>query len=403
MKLLKTLLFIFNAFIVFHAHSSLLKQGPWRGQLILNDSTLISFSFSVNENDHLILRNADERITLKEFKLKGDSLLYPFPIYQTYLIFKTRNNNSIEGYFVNPDRKKHSKVKLVAKHLEKSKFTDSIKTSKKNINGNWHVTFSPNTKSSYPAIGKFEQQKNGRVTGTFLTETGDYRFLEGKLKNDSLVLSCFDGSHLFLFNAKIIDNELHGSFYSGSHWYTNWIAKRNPSFHLAHPDSLTTFVGDTFHFKHPDLENNIYQFPNEETIGKVTIVQIMGTWCPNCLDESNFYKQLYENYHDEGLEIIAIAYEYPKTFDKQVARVNHYLEYKKLPYPVLIGGHASKQEASADFNMLSKISSFPTSIFINRKGEVVKIHTGFSGPGTGEIYNDYVKKTELLIEKLLLE
>jgi thiol-disulfide isomerase/thioredoxin len=402
MKILKPLLLIINVFLFFQVHSSSLQQGPWEGQFSLNDSTLISFSFSVNEHDHLILQNADERIALTELKKKGDSLIYEFPIYQTYLIFKKKNRYSIDGYFVNPDRKKNGKIKFIAHYLEKSKTEHHQKVSK-SINGNWEVTFSPDTRRSYPAIGKFIQEKNGKVTGTFLTETGDYRFLEGKFKNDSLVVSCFDGSHLFLFNAKLIENKLHGSFYSGSHWHTNWVAKRNPNFQLTHPDSLTTLVKDTFHFNHPDLENNSYQFPNEETRGKVTIIQIMGTWCPNCLDEANFYKQLYNDYHNDGLEIIAIAYEYPETFHEQVARVNHYLKYKELPYPVLIGGHASKKEASADFNMLNKITSFPTSIFINRKGEVVKIHTGFSGPGTGEIYNDYVKKTKLLLEKLLIE
>ncbi len=74
-----------------------------------------------------------------------------------------------------------------------------------------------------------------------------------------------------------------------------------------------------------------------------------------------------------------------------------------MPYPILVGGIASKGLASQDFHMLNSISSFPTSIFINRKGEVVQIHTGFNGPGTGEIYTQFVEDTNRLVERLLNE
>jgi glutathione peroxidase-family protein len=121
------------------------------------------------------------------------------------------------------------------------------------------------------------------------------------------------------------------------------------------------------------------------------------------MDETNFYTDLYDKYHSKGLQIIGVAYEYPSEFNDQTERVKSYIKNLEVPYPILIGGRASKDKASSDFHMLNSISSFPTSIFINKKGEVVKIHTGFNGPGTGEVYKEYVKKTNSLIEKLLNE
>ena len=59
---------------------------------------------------------------------------------------------------------------------------------------------------------------DGRVTGTFLTETGDYRYLEGVVDGDSLKLSCFDGSHAFLFHAALDQDSFRGRFWSGTHW-----------------------------------------------------------------------------------------------------------------------------------------------------------------------------------------
>ena len=162
-------------------------------------------------------------------------------------------------------------------------------------------------------------------------------------------------------------------------------------------------VKDDLTFVHPDTNKVDIAYPNKSTQGKVVIIQLIGTWCPNCLDETNFYKDLYETYHNDGLEIMGIAYEAPENLSDQIDRVKRYSANKNIPYPILIGGHASKKEASMDFNMLNEITSFPTSIFVNRQGEVVKIHTGFNGPGTGDIYQSYVEETKRLIEKLLRE
>jgi len=53
--------------------------------------------------------------------------------------------------------------------------------------------------------------------------------------------------------------------------------------------------------------------------------------------------------------------------------------------------------------MLLKIRLFPNNIFIDKKGMVRKIHTGFYGPGTGMYYTNYVRETEALLDGLLNE
>jgi hypothetical protein len=68
-------------------------------------------------------------------------------------------------------------------------------------------------------VGEFKQVGQ-KVTGTFLTTTGDYRFLEGTVSGDQLYLSCFDGGHAFLFTAKIADTNTltDGKFFAGLSW-----------------------------------------------------------------------------------------------------------------------------------------------------------------------------------------
>lgn len=375
----------------------------WNAHLNLNDGLKLPFTLSIteNKNDTFIEIYNDEEIIKIDLSNSSDSLRFDFDAYSNYLILK-KTDKTLEGYFVQPDRSTHKRIPLSAKLFgnEKPELNSSSDSS---VDGKWKVFFNPNKDNQYPAIGEFKQNDNGRVTGTFMTETGDYRFLDGHIKDDQLLLSTFDGSHAFLFTADLSQDTLKGMFYSGRHWSTNWFGVKNDTFSLASPNELTYLIKDTFNFEFPTLENEMYSFPNQELEGKVTIIQILGTWCPNCMDETNFFKELYSKYHKKGLEIIGIAYEYPSEFEEQTARVKSYIKNLEVPYSILIGGKASKSKASSDFHMLNEISSFPTSFFINKKGEIIKIHTGFNGPGTDEVYDEYVKKTNALVEKLLNE
>jgi hypothetical protein len=53
--------------------------------------------------------------------------------------------------------------------------------------------------------------------------------------------------------------------------------------------------------------------------------------------------------------------------------------------------------------MLKGTVSFPTTIFIDRSGKVRRIHTGFTGPGTGEHYHQFVKEFNVFMSELLGE
>ncbi|WP_107039748.1 TlpA family protein disulfide reductase [Brumimicrobium mesophilum] len=392
-------------FLFTHLFSSAseIKEGSWIGKLHLPENNELPFNFEVDNNQEIVIKNGKERVEMNPLTFENDSLKIYFSSYPNYLIFKidSLNENKLSGYFVNPDRKNHSRIALTAKFHE-SFGTVDLGDDYQNIDGNWQIAFNSNSSSEYPAIGKFEQS-NHSISGTFLTETGDYRFLSGSIINNELKLSTFDGAHIFMFNATLQDDTLRGEFLSGNHWKTNWIGFKNEDFQLKNPDSLTYMVKDDFKFNFQTLEGKEYVYPNKKLQNKVVIVQILGTWCPNCMDETVFYNELYEEYNHLGLEIIGVAYETPLSFEEKVQRINRFTKNKEVSYTVLVGGQASKEATSKDFNMLNKISSFPTSIFINKYDEVVKIHTGFNGPGTGEIYTEYKMKTKELIEKLLQE
>jgi thiol-disulfide isomerase/thioredoxin len=384
-----------------------IKKGSWTANLQLENNTFLPFQLQVigkGSDYDLSIINGSETIILEKGKIINDSIHFYFPSFNSKLIIKNKGKKKLKGYWINFNKSNNYKIPFSAKFGYTTRFNvGKTKETFPYLDGKWETTFDPNTEDAYKGIGLFEQHGN-KVEGTFRTETGDFRFLEGNVTSDSLFLSCFDGSHAFLIKSKIIGDSMYGSFYSGKHWKGLWNARCNESFELGNPDSLTYVINDTvFTFTLKDLEGKDFTFPNSTYKDKVTIIQIMGTWCPNCMDETVYLKELHEKYHNQGLEIISVGYEVGTSFKEHAERINRLKNKYNLPFQFLVGGTANKGLASEHFRMLNQIISFPTSIFIGKDGTVRKVHTGFNGPGTGEYYINFVKENESFLQSLIEE
>jgi len=408
---LLSVLFLFFWCVSARGANVKLIDGNWKGVLILSENSKLPFDVQIktlqkkNGIDVRVI-NGKEDIALIYYGNINDSIKLEFPAFATYLILKPLKKSRLEGYWVNPTKKNNYRIPCIITYGSGKRFEhpalyqSTIQPA--DIQGKWETTFEPGTKDSSKAAGIFEQRYN-EISGTFLTETGDYRFLEGNVTSDSLFLSTFDGSHAFLFKAKISNNEfISGEFYSGKHWSCKWVAVKNNSFELTHPDSLTYLTKkEPFAIQIKNDAEVVFQFPNEQTKNKVVILQIMGTWCPNCMDESRFFKELFQKYHSSGLEIYGLCYENGSDVTVQKQRIATYIERMKPGYDFILAGTASKGLASEHFKMLNQVMSFPTAIIIGKDGEVKRIHTGFNGPGTGTYYTEYIKETETFIQSLL--
>ncbi|BDS13589.1 peroxiredoxin family protein [Aureispira anguillae] len=385
-----------------------LTKGIWYGALdIGSDSSPleIPFNFEVIDENKIVIRNGDEHIEVTDINYdNNNSISIKMPVFGSE--FKlTNHKNGWEGNWHNYNKKDY-KIPFKAVKNNKNRFAALPSTTTTKLAPRWKVTFSPNTDDSYPAIGLFNLEEKGKVTGTFLTETGDYRYLEGIFDGKELSLSCFDGAHAFLFKATLQeDGSLKGDFWSGNHWHEQWQAEPNTDFQLASMDKLTHLKEgyDKLAFRFPNASGDTISLEDKRFEGKPTIVQITGSWCPNCMDETRFLVDVYDKYHPKGLEIIAIDYEVVNDFEvfkKSKARIQKHLG---VNYPFVFGGPAKKSEAIKTLPMLNHIMSYPTAIFIDKKGQIREIHTGFSGPGTGDLYQKYVDKTIALVEELVAE
>jgi thiol-disulfide isomerase/thioredoxin len=376
--------------------------GSYKGSLLIQDNEEIPFVFDVLNEQKINIYNADEVIKVHEISYKNDSVKIQLPYFEGYIQAKINNGNII-GYFIKPSLNRI--VPFEAKPNLPRFTTTSSPT--QNITGNWETIFSPNSEEdTYIAKGIFKQFNN-KVTGTFRTTTGDYRYLEGIMNGDSLKLSTFDGAHAFLFNAKVKDSIMNGIFYSGNHWKEPFTAKLNNDFELPGAETLTYLKEgyETLEFSFPDEKGNLVSLKDNRFKNKVTIVQIMGTWCPNCLDESKFYADYYAKNKNKDVEFVALAFEVTKTKEEGFTLINRLKEQTGINYPVLLAqyGSSSKIDAQKKLPMLHQVLSYPTTIFIDKKGKVRKIHTGFNGPATGEKYEQFKKNFDNFVTNLLRE
>jgi len=386
-----------------------LKTGIWRGVLTNSAGKQLPFNFTVSDTagrQQLAIINGDERLKVTDVKIAGDSVFIHMPLFDSEFRLKFFGD-SLKGQWIKHLGVKDASMDFVATPGESWRFFKSNDAPKFNVSGNWTAVFGDGAKKD-TTVGVFKQNL-AFVNGTFLTTTGDYRYLEGAVKDDSLYLSCFDGGHAFLFIAKINDEKTisDGKFYSGYSGLDHWAAVKNDNARLPDAYSLTAlkpgYKKIDFTFK--DINGNNVSLSDSRFKNKVVIVQILGSWCPNCMDETNYFvSSYYKKYHDKGVEVIGLAYERTTDFAKSQKTLQQLKTHFNVPYPLLITGYTpANGDPEKSLPMLADFKGFPTTIIIDKKGEVRKIHTGFSGPGTGTYYTEFIDEFQKLTDDLLAE
>lgn len=383
--------------------------GIYRGVLTLNASGDLELPFSFElrykgRKPQITIMNADERIVVTEINIKGDSVNFRMPVFDTE--FRTvATAQGFDGVWINHYRKNERVLKFRATRGDSGRFRRPTHPATTRIEGRWRCVFSAGTKQETPAVAIFHHiEQTNNVSGTFLTETGDYRYLEGVVSGDTLLLSAFDGSRAYLFTAMVRNDSLvKGMFYSGSHWQEPFSGVRDEGYTLRDPKSITGLrdTAATIGFSFPDTKGKVVSLSDRKFRDKPVIVQLMGSWCANCMDESRYLAELYSNYKKQGLEIVALAYEKTNDREKALKQVKRMKERLELPYDVLITGATGKDEAGRTMPQLSGVTAFPTTLFLDRNHRVVRIFTGFSGPATGTEYEKFRNETAELINRLL--
>lgn len=381
-----------------------LKPGVWRGVIELQGQEL-PFNFAVLKDStgtySAFIKNADENLYLDEIKKEDDSIVFVMHIFDSELKVRAEGD-SLKGYFIK-NYEQNYRLPFKAAFNQDFRFTEIEHAGTKPFGGKYAVTFF-NPSDTTEAVGLFASRGRNIITGTFLTPTGDYRYLEGITRDDKIFLSTFDGNHAYLFIAtRTSDSTLTGEYWSGKTGYYKWFGKLDANASLPDAESLT-YLKDGYEkieFRFPDINGKMISQDDKKYENKILILQLFGTWCPNCMDETKFLSRWYKENNDRGVEIIGLAYEAKDDFDYASSRVKKMRSRLNVGYDFVVAGTKDKASASATLPMLNNVVAFPTLIFIGKDGKVKKIHTGFTGPGTGGYYDQFVEEFNQTVNELL--
>lgn len=407
-SILTFLLFLFFISGKTQAAGPGLRNGQWRVVLERKDGHSIVFNFESKDSAGkkvLYIRNAGERLLVDDISYQGDSVLIRLPFFESQLRAVITAEGNLRGIWLKRGADSYQVMPFEAYYNNAVRFP-SGQQSPKGVEGRWRAVFRDAHGDTSVRVGEFTQ-RGDRVTGTFLDPTGDYRFLEGIMDGDSLRLSTFDGGHAYSFTARLTEdgNLSGGQYFSGAVGYATWTAVKDEKAALPDEFTLTKWKKDTgpvtFTFK--DIDGHNVSLSDKRFKGKIVLIQIMGSWCPNCMDETSFLSSFYNEYRQKGVEIVGLAYERSTDFARSQKSLRSFQQRFHVKYPLLITGVAvgDPKRAEKTLPQLEEIVGFPTTIFLDRTGKIARIHTGFNGPGTGAHYEEQKKEIIRTVDELL--
>ncbi len=153
-------------------------------------------------------------------------------------------------------------------------------------------------------------------------------------------------------------------------------------------------------FSFPDLDGHVVSHTDARFRGKVVIISITGSWCPNCHDETPFLVDLYRRYRDQGLEIVALSFEEAAQLEDPV-RLRAFIRRYGIEYTVLLAGEPA--QLAETLPQAENLNAFPTTFYVGRDGLPRHAHAGFPSPASGEYYDEARAGITAQVEALLAE
>ena len=370
--------------------------GNWQG-IIEYTQEDVPFEFLLENIEDIIrvtIINGEERIFIDSVSISGDSIVIPLRPFDAEIKAKF-DSHSMQGYW-----KKGYKKDFIPFHAIYGKPRFEGGTRKYKLSYKWNLKFERPSKVTYTNLGLFEFN-NGKAQGSILSEVGDYRYFEGVIRNDSLLMSSFDGVHGFEIKALLSENQLSGVFH----------------FDNEYTEQITGAVDETVELISPLKKMDTHQRPffNILTAGnpndridesiyfdKILVLQLFGTWCPNSKDQTEFLTEWYKSKPD-NVEVLAVTYEPNFSTEYGLKRIESYKKDMKIPYDIKLGGELSKGQAALALPYQDKINAFPTLVIIDKYGFTRYQFDYFNGPATGQYFEKFKEGFEEAINTLVSE
>ena len=369
-----------------------LQVGYWQARITLPGGDIETAIEIGRDGEHYraTVINGQERIKIGEVSFSDGRLLLRFPAYNNEISARLKDGRLVGTLTLVKRYGETQMMPFVATPGAERDDMNNRDPADVDLSGRWDARFSDADGTIDPAIGEFAQ-RGSRLFGTFLTLSADHRYLSGYVSGSNFHLGTFDGAHAFIFTGTVVGDEIiDADYWSGTGFHQTWAAIRNSDALLPDAYTLTHLNPDyeRFDFEFPNLDGQPVTLHDEKFRDKVVLVNIAGTWCPNCHDEALFLAALHKEYGDRGLEIVGLMYEHFEDRAIAIEQIKAFRDKFDIQFETLVAGISDKTEVSKTLPSLSAVLAFPTTIFIDRSGNVRAIHTGFSGPGTGKHHEE---------------
>jgi thiol-disulfide isomerase/thioredoxin len=344
--------------------------------------------------------NGDDREASTSGEFRENILRLGFDDYATELT-ATLKDNTLNGEW--GPYQKRLQVFHAERHVAKSAPTGRVPA----IDGVWEMQGVKSSKGE-AAWRLIVRQKGDEVSASILRVDGDTGTIAGRFANGKFVLSHFSGARPSLLLIEPASDDTLRVSLGGVRGFNDYQALRpavarakglpepaDPTQHTRVKDSSQPFP-----FRFPDLNGRVVANTDARFRGKVVLINITGSWCPNCHDEAPFLAELDRKYRPQGLEIVALSFEEAEQL-KNPTRLRAFIKKYGLDYTVLLAGETS--EAKEKLTNAVNWDAWPTTFFVGRDGLVRSVHAGFASRASGELHTHAKAEFVAQVEKLLAE
>ena len=380
--------------------------GLWNARIVANQLE-IPFQFEIAQEGNLVqgfFFEGDRKIASSAGNFANGHLKLEYDILDTTLEVTFQGDQFFGTYRLN--RPGAQPLAIVARRFAPAPASAADAPA---VSGSWEMRRLPQevkTPSDQQTWNLFLRQSGAEVSGSILRVDGDTGFLIGRWQNGRLVLSHFAGQGPLLFEAK---RNADGTLAIALNRSANYVAARKSEARAKGipdpPDpSRYTSIKDPsvpFRFRFPGLDGKIVSSSDAQFKGKVVLLAIGGSWCPNCQDEAPFLLDLYKEFHSQGLEIVGLMFEAEEDPALARPRVQTFVKRYGIPYPMLLAG--TPDNINLRIPQLVNFGAYPTSIYLGRDGRVRSVHAGFASQATGEEYVRLKSELRGLVQRLLAE
>jgi thiol-disulfide isomerase/thioredoxin len=380
--------------------------GLWEGTVVV-DGLTIPFRIEISGTGSQVkgaFLNGDQKVTSTSGESNNGSVDLTFGEYAETLHANLKDGQlagTIEGKFGPGPR---GSLPFQAKRFVAE--PDPAAGNIPSIDGLWEIEVKSSKGES--AWRFIVRQSGADVSAAILRVDGDTGSLTGKYRDGAFLLSHFSGERPYLLEARLQQDGsllIDLSDYGGKRELSAYRPADARAKGLPEPTDPTqhTKVSDPsepFAFSFPDVNGRVVSNTDARFRGKVVLVNITGSWCPNCHDEAPFLAELYRKYRGQGLEIVALDFEEQEQL-KDLTRLRAFVKHYGIEYTVLVGGEPD--QVNQKIPQLVNLNSWPTTVFIGRDGLVKGIHVGFASPASGNFNAELKQEVTSRVESLLAD